>query len=171
MVAIITLLLCLELTPKSSVKVVQWCGVWKIFQAFLWITATGIVWLAMRILGFWDFLGLTAFRLFQRRRRKPGVLLTYGIYAEVRHPLFLAGLLILWARDLSAIDLVVTMILSAYLVLGARIEERRLLKEFGLMYARYMNIVPGLVPRRIPHFGKLIQESRPRYRHEPENTE
>lgn len=165
-VAIATLFLALKLTPESRAQVVQWHGMPVAIQAALWVVALGIFWLSMRIVGFWDFLGLTVFRVFRGSLRKPGVLVTHGIYGEVRHPLYVGTLMLLWARDLSETELVTVAILSVYLVVGARIEEKRLLREFGSVYARYSDAVPGFIPRRVPSLRALVRDSSPRHRAE-----
>jgi methanethiol S-methyltransferase len=166
-IAIVTLVLALWLTPPSRVDALQWRGAARCIQVALWVVALGTYGLSMRIIGLWDFLGLTVFRVFRRSRRKPGVLVTHGIFGEIRHPLYVATLAVLWARDLSETELVIAAVLSAYLLVGARIEERRLLREFGPAYARYMDAVPGFIPRRIPSLTTIIRQSSPRHRADP----
>lgn len=74
-----------------------------------------------------------------------------GIFRYIRHPWYLAGLLLLWGRDLAARDLVTAVLLSVYLYLGSVFEERRLLAEYGESYRRYREEVPRFCPRfRLP---------------------
>jgi protein-S-isoprenylcysteine O-methyltransferase Ste14 len=37
--------------------------------------------------------------------------------------------------------------LTVYIVVGSRLEERRLLAEFGQAYGDYRAVVPALIPR------------------------
>jgi protein-S-isoprenylcysteine O-methyltransferase Ste14 len=74
-------------------------------------------------------------------------LITTGIYGYIRHPQFLAGLMALWARDLTDRGLVTTIVLSSYLIVGAHIEESRLVSKMGDKYRRYRSEVPGFIPR------------------------
>ena len=63
-----------------------------------------------------------------------------------RHPWYLAGLFVLWAGDIDSVSLVVNVIFSAYLVLGAMLEEKKLVREFGQDYADYQSRVSMLFP-------------------------
>jgi len=74
-------------------------------------------------------------------------LVTNGLYRYVRHPLYAAGLLILWLSPaLSLNSFVVYANLTAYIVIGAHFEERKLLREFGSAYAEYQRATPMLIP-------------------------
>lgn len=66
----------------------------------------------------------------------------------VRHPLYFAGLLILWGRVGSEFDLATALWASLYLVIGSYFEERQLKRAFGARYEDYCNKVPGLIPWR-----------------------
>jgi protein-S-isoprenylcysteine O-methyltransferase Ste14 len=77
-------------------------------------------------------------------------LVTSGFYAWVRHPLYLFGLLILWLTPVMTRNLLVAIgSLTAYLYIGALLEERRLLGEFGEAYARYRMQTPMIIPLRV----------------------
>lgn len=67
-------------------------------------------------------------------------------HRHVRHPWYAFGLVILWTRDMNAALLVSAMLITAYLVVGAHLEEKKLIARFGDAYRRYMRRVPGLVP-------------------------
>ena len=64
---------------------------------------------------------------------------TSGVLARVRHPWYGSALLLLWthAGAYDAAGLVTSLTLSAYVVIGARLEERRLLRAHGRIYAEY----------------------------------
>ena len=79
---------------------------------------------------------------------------THGFYSLVRHPLYLFGLLFLWFTPIMSVNwLTLFVLLSIYLFVGARFEERRLLSEFGTQYEEYRRrtpmIIPGLRKRRL----------------------
>ena len=69
-----------------------------------------------------------------------------GVLAVVRHPWYLGVVLIIWARDLAVIDLVVSAVLTAYIVIGTLLEERKLVAEYGSRYRDYQQSVSMLVP-------------------------
>lgn len=73
---------------------------------------------------------------------------TGGPHAWVRHPLYAAGFLLLWGRAVDPLHLATAVWASLYLVVGARIEERRLLALYGEAYAAYRRRVPAFVPWR-----------------------
>ncbi len=79
-------------------------------------------------------------------------MLTDGPHAVVRHPLYAAGLLILWGQAFGAFGIATALWGSLYLVVGAALEERRLSLLFGQAYEDYRRAVPPFVPRlRRPH--------------------
>lgn len=77
-----------------------------------------------------------------------GVFNASGVSAITRHPWYLGGLLLLWsARPVYyEKDVVISSILSLYLVLGSFWEERKLLRQYPEEYGRYMEEVSGLIP-------------------------
>ena len=79
---------------------------------------------------------------------RSGSLVTGGVLGVVRHPWYLGGILLLWARDLNVSGLIVNIILSLYLIFGAWLEEQKLLKEFGASYAEYQKKVSMFIPLR-----------------------
>jgi protein-S-isoprenylcysteine O-methyltransferase Ste14 len=74
-----------------------------------------------------------------------------GPYRWVRHPMYLAVLIVLWScPDLTADRLLMNVLLTAWLWLGTILEERDLAGTFGLSYRDYQKSVPMLLPRKIP---------------------
>ena len=71
-----------------------------------------------------------------------------GLHRYVRHPLYLAGFLILWGRVTGHFELATAMWGSAYLIVGAWFEERRLMALYGQAYSDYRSRVAAFVPWR-----------------------
>lgn len=67
-------------------------------------------------------------------------------HRHVRHPWYTAALLLIWSRDMSSAWLLSALCISAYFVVGSRLEERKLITEFGEAYRRYRQRVPALLP-------------------------
>ena len=90
-----------------------------------------------------SFVGLS--QLFAEE--KPSALVTRGLYRLVRHPLYTAGLMILWLSPSASVNSF-TLYLGAtiYILIGAYFEERKLLREFGQAYADYKSKTPMLIP-------------------------
>jgi protein-S-isoprenylcysteine O-methyltransferase Ste14 len=71
-----------------------------------------------------------------------------GAYARLRHPLYLAGMMIFtFQPDITRSWLVVAALADAYFIFGALVEERRLIRRFGEEYRAYMREVPRFIPR------------------------
>ena len=75
-------------------------------------------------------------------------LITTGFHAYMRHPIYTAGLLILWGSAWTDLGLATAVWGSLYLIIGARMEERRLIRNFGDAYRDYRDRVPMFVPWR-----------------------
>ncbi|MGB6067737.1 MAG: hypothetical protein WBG50_23270 [Desulfomonilaceae bacterium] len=150
-ISAITLGLVYWVTPRyNDLPVLRWHGVFIAVKSAIWVVALAIGYLSFRFINIWDFLGLTAVGIGRKARGTSDRLVTWGIYGEIRNPRFLAGLLLLWARDLTCTGLVTNMVLSLYLISGALIEEKRLVRKFGEEYVRYKSRVPRFIPRRLP---------------------
>jgi len=93
------------------------------------------------------FLGLRQLREGHRELGEPEGLCISPLHRWVRHPWYTLGLVILWTRDMNAPLLVTALVITAYFALGSRLEERKLLTQYGEAYARYRAAVPGLLPR------------------------
>jgi protein-S-isoprenylcysteine O-methyltransferase Ste14 len=93
----------------------------------------------------WSFLGLA--QLQGRVERESDDLIISGLYRYVRHPLYTAGLLFIWLTPLlTTSTLALNLALTAYIYIGSRFEENRLITEFGDQYLEYMKQVPRLFP-------------------------
>jgi protein-S-isoprenylcysteine O-methyltransferase Ste14 len=75
-----------------------------------------------------------------------GELDTSGILGITRHPWYLAVILLIWARQMDVSVIVVNVILTSYLIVGAYLEERKLIREFGEKYLTYQQKVSMLIP-------------------------
>ena len=64
----------------------------------------------------------------------------------VRHPWYFFGLVIIWTRDMDPAWLLSCIVITLYLAIGSRQEERKLVAEFGDVYRRYQERVPALIP-------------------------
>lgn len=79
---------------------------------------------------------------------KPAELVTSGLYAYVRHPLYTAGLVFIWASpEMTVNRLALWLVFTLYILIGAWFEERKLLRDFGSVYADYKARTPMLIPR------------------------
>lgn len=86
-------------------------------------------------------------------------LIVTGIYRHLRHPLYfatialLAGLFIAIPSDKNLILLTVT---TLYVIVGALLEEGRLIQEFGDKYVAYRSQTPMLLPNDPLSFLRFV---------------
>lgn len=69
-----------------------------------------------------------------------------GVHRIIRHPWYLGGILIIWTHDLSVSTILINMVISIYFIIGAILEERKLVIEFGERYREYQQTVSMLIP-------------------------
>ncbi len=112
----------------------------------------GFFW-GTRALGEFDPFGIRSLRAAQRGASPPSsAFAVRGPYRYVRHPLYLFMLVLIWSTPrLSTDQLLFNVLWTAWMILGTRLEERDLLREFGQTYRQYQLCVPMLLP--LPRFG------------------
>lgn len=69
-----------------------------------------------------------------------------GLLGIVRHPMYLALLVYLWCQTFRLMDIVINVVLTVYIIIGTKLEEKKLVLEFGDTYTKYQQEVPMLVP-------------------------
>lgn len=78
-------------------------------------------------------------------------LITSGIYAHVRHPIYTADILLMWGffaliySDLRVLGCVIWM--TCVVMIWSKREEDALLDKFGDAYEKYKKRVPMFIPR------------------------
>ena len=93
----------------------------------------------------WHFVGLR--QVVAPGGSEPATMTTTGLYSWVRHPLYTGGLLLIWLMPVMTLNLLtIFILLTIYLIVGARLEEHRLIHEFGNEYREYQQRVPMLIP-------------------------
>lgn len=122
----------------------RYSGWTRIFQLFLILSSLTLFYLGARAHDMGEFLGISQ----ARGKSQPGGqgLTTSGVLGFVRHPWYLAGIMIIWGRDIDDRALVTNFVLTAYFVVGSCLEEMKLKREFGQKYLDYMDEVSMLLP-------------------------
>lgn len=69
-----------------------------------------------------------------------------GILGVIRHPWYTGVLLLLWTIDIDLSRLVASGTLTAYVIVGTFLEERKLVREFGDAYRDYQGRVSMFLP-------------------------
>ncbi len=112
------------------------------FIILIRIVAIGLFIYAGMQLGILEFIGLR--KIIGKGKDE---LIKKGAFGIVRHPLYTAGIIILFTKlKMSQLDLIAFLMISIYCIVGAYIEERRLLAAFGEDYRKYQKKVSMFVP-------------------------
>jgi protein-S-isoprenylcysteine O-methyltransferase Ste14 len=118
---------------------------WVIVTLSIQALAIIILVVGLRQTGLSSFIGIQ--QLLLPEDTSPPRLITNGLYHYVRHPLYSCGLVFIWLIPIMTWNLLALLIgLSAYIIVGAYFEERKLLIEFGTAYADYRQRTPMLIP-------------------------
>ncbi|NTU74876.1 MAG: isoprenylcysteine carboxylmethyltransferase family protein [Anaerolineaceae bacterium] len=121
---------------------------WVVLSGFLQILGTGIVIYAIFQTGLGEFIGLSqAFGFSTVDSTQAPKLVISGLYRWVRHPIYTGSLLVIWLlAGMSWNVLAFNLGLTAYLIVGIILEERKLRVEFGAQYDEYARRTPMLIP-------------------------
>ena len=132
----------------SSIPIFKWSGFFRIFQAALFFGGLFFLVAGAKNYDGLQFIGLRQImsNKHQKGLTESGELHTEGILQATRHPWYLAGILILWARDLNSVSVLVNSIFSVYLVVGAILEEKKIVHEFGEEYTEFQSRVSMIFP-------------------------
>ena len=93
-----------------------------------------------------EFLGLRQWKTAMHRIEDQESFRISPFHRYVRHPWYSLGLVLIWTRDMNAALLLSAVLMTAYLFIGAHLEEQKLIARYGAAYRRYMQRVPGLIP-------------------------
>jgi methanethiol S-methyltransferase len=146
LVAIITLLLIFGLVlffQDARIYIIHlpWAILAILFQLLAVITLV----VGLHQTGIALFLGLL--QLYIPSKVEPPILVTGGLYRYVRHPLYTAGLVIIWLTPVLTWNLLAFNIgLTLYIILGIYFEEHKLRLIYGDAYEEYRRKTPALFP-------------------------
>lgn len=139
-----------------------WRGplLWQWSGPFFWL-ANGLALLA--IAGFFwtlhyysgtEFLGLNQARRGESSFADQEHFKLSPLHRYVRHPWYTLGLVIIWTRDMDAMFLTTASVITIYLFIGSKMEERKLISYHGDLYRKYCQLVPGLLPLPWRHLNR-----------------
>lgn len=134
----------------SGTPIFRWTGFWVIMQYGLIGIGLYLLWAGGRHYSLGQFLGLQQIQTGRTDQTlmDHGRLDFSGIHRVIRHPWYAAGMLLIWARDLTGSILLTNMVIDLYFVVGALLEEKKLLRIFGAQYEAYRREVSMFIPYR-----------------------
>jgi protein-S-isoprenylcysteine O-methyltransferase Ste14 len=121
-----------------------------LLRAIFAASLVGFYW-GTNALGFFDPYGIRAIKYRLRGKKPKEMPLTIsGPYRWVRHPLYFFVLVIIWScPDLTLDRFLFNVLWTVWIYIGAFLEERDLVADFGEAYSEYKRKVPMLIPWRI----------------------
>lgn len=97
---------------------------------------------ALEFIGIRQLIELTEGKIAIRERRMNKT----GILGIIRHPLYLATIILLWSMNATYAGILLNLVLTIYTLVGIQIEEKKLISFFGVEYVEYQRQVPALIP-------------------------
>ena len=131
-----------------GIPLFNWTGVWRPVQFSVGLCALALFYAGSRHYDLEQFMGIRQVVEHESAKglTKTGTLDTSGILGVIRHPWYTASILIIWVRPLDMAAIVTNAVLTAYLVIGTFLEERKLVAAFGEAYKEYQKKVPMFIP-------------------------
>jgi hypothetical protein len=145
-VILYVMLLLWQVFPEHILVV---SGVWRLLlRAVFFISLVfGFLW-GIQALGSYDPTGIRD--VINHIRAKPpstGDLVARGPYVFVRHPLYVAMILMIWSNpDITADRLLFNVLWTIWILVATNLEERDLIRVYGDVYRAYQKKVPMFVP-------------------------
>jgi protein-S-isoprenylcysteine O-methyltransferase Ste14 len=141
--SVVSLGACLYLYWQTTKSFIFFQSLWLIMIGISLLVA-GISLLVLALKGYdtGAFIGISV-------EKEGETLKTDGWNGIVRHPIYLAVFLIIWGLFLAVpmdIFLGMALITTGYIYVGIWLEERKLKRQFGVLYEEYQRKVPMLLP-------------------------
>jgi methanethiol S-methyltransferase len=150
-----TVLLVPVVSYSTSLRrepVLRWEGPWLVVRYALVAVGVALFVTGGRHHSLGQFVGISQLRGRPTGSLAPGGEIdSSGIPDVIRHRWYGGLVLLLWARDLDIAGLVVSSVLTVYILVGTLLEERKLVHEFGDTYRSYQRRVSMFVPIKWLH--------------------
>ena len=124
----------------------QWHGIGSWLAGVLkGLALLGFIW-SLKYYDLQEFFGFKQWRMHQLIPEDQESFRLSPLHRFVRHPWYFFALVLLWTQDMNVGKLITSGMATLYLMIGSRMEEKKLLVYHGERYRRYMERVPGLFP-------------------------
>ncbi len=136
-----------QLTSEQQV-IFSWSGWWQVLRYAGVLYALFMFWAGARAFDLGYFLGFQQIEAYKSKTDLPaGQFSSTGILQYVRHPWYSGGIVLVWVfGPVTDLSLAVKIVLTAYLIVGTKLEERKMVRVFGEEYRDFQRQVPMLVP-------------------------
>ena len=134
----------------DSTFIVYFSPPWSIIQYLLQISSLVIFLWALFSYDVFEFLGVRPILDFMRGKvsiiEENQLLTKHGLLGIVRHPMYVATIIIMWSLNSTRADIITHIILTVYIIVGIKLEEKKLISKYGQAYIAYQREVPALIP-------------------------
>jgi len=146
LLTLIPVLLYKELLPVELIF--SWPGLWKILQFGMFMASFILFYGGYRVFDMRFVLGTKQVQEMREGKKTEAMdFNSTGILEYVRHPWYSGAIILVWAfGPISDVSLVTNIILTAYIIIGTFLEEKKLVFEIGQPYLEYRKRVPMLIP-------------------------
>ena len=132
----------------GSELVIKFLPPWTILQQILLIGSGLVIVWAFLSYDFLEFMGIRQILgLWEKENfTQPKTITKKGLLGIVRHPMYLSTIVFMWSLNSTWVDILAHSVLTIYILIGIRLEERKLINELGSAYIKYQKDVPSLIP-------------------------
>jgi len=136
-----------QLTLAEKV-IFAWPWPWLLVKYGMYAVAFLLFYGGFRVYDLQYMLGIRQIQEKRHGSKKQGMdFTTEGILGYVRHPWYSGAILLVWAfASLTDVSLVSKSVLTVYIIIGALLEEQKLIDEIGEPYRAYRKKVPMFIP-------------------------
>jgi len=154
----VVLMALIVLWQQSAYTILAAKGIVRLLlRGVFFLSLVGFAW-SLYALGVFDPCGILPILDHIRGIKRPPLpLMVRGPYRWVRHPLYILMILMVWSYpDLTVDRLLFNVLFTAWMIIGAVLEERDLVASFGQAYVDYKTTVPMLIPYRLPSRTRML---------------
>ena len=126
----------------------SWPGSWNMLKFGMYLASFVLFYGGYRVFDMPYVLGTKQVNEMRENKKVDAMdFYTTGILEYVRHPWYSGSIILVWAfGSISDVSLVSKIILTAYLIIGTFLEEKKLVHEIGEPYLAYRKKVPMFIP-------------------------
>lgn len=126
--------------------IILWDGIWSILMNGIAVLALLLFYHSTRFYDMSEFLGTRQIRCREHGTSDKAPMCVSPYHRFVRHPWYTFGIVLIWTRDMDQMQLISSVAMTLYFIVGSLSEEKKLLIFYGEQYSSYQKRVPGLIP-------------------------
>ena len=132
----------------SEEIIFSWPGPWILVKFAMFLASFVLFYGGYRVFDMHYVLGIKQVHEMREDKKVDAMDFNFaGILEYVRHPWYSGAILLVWAfGSISDVSLVTKILLTAYIIIGTFLEEKKLVQEIGEPYLEYRKRVSMLIP-------------------------